>query len=267
MNALTVDSASTIRLGLFFLVFLMLALSEIRWPRRRLSVRRSRRWIANIGLSVINSIAVRMLIPFAGVASALWAQDVGFGLFNQLNWSAWLELLLFILLFDLTIYWQHRIFHMVPVFWRFHRVHHTDEDYDLTTGNRFHPVSILISATLKIGLVVLLGASAVAILAAEILLNLTSMFNHSNIRLPPQVDSLLRRIVVTPDMHRIHHSRDNVEHSRNFGFNFSFWDRIFGSYMQNPKQAQEHMGIGIIGYEGASTRSLIPLIFQPFRKE
>jgi sterol desaturase/sphingolipid hydroxylase (fatty acid hydroxylase superfamily) len=265
MNALTADSATGIRLALFMLAFVILALSELRWPRRQLSVPRFRRWFANITLSVVNSMFIRLLVPFAGVVAALWAQENGIGLFNQLGWPVWLELALFVLLFDLTIYWQHRIFHMVPILWRFHRVHHTDADYDLTTGSRFHPVSILISALLKIGLVVLMGASAVAILVAEILLNLTSMFNHSNIQLPPKADSLLRKVVVTPDMHRIHHSQDNVEHNRNFGFNFSFWDRLFGSYRQDAREDQKYMDIGIIGFEGSDTYSLIPLILQPFR--
>jgi sterol desaturase/sphingolipid hydroxylase (fatty acid hydroxylase superfamily) len=155
---------------------------------------------------------------------------------------------------------------MVPVLWRFHRVHHSDEDYDLTTGNRFHPISILISTTLKIGLVILLGASAIAILTAEILLNLTSMFNHSNIRLPARADGILRFFIVTPDMHRIHHSQNRIEHNRNFGFNFSVWDRLFGSYLQDAEQDQETMEIGITGITGIPTRRLLPLLAQPFKE-
>lgn len=265
MNALTADSASGIRLGLFLLVFLALALSEVKWPRRRFCIKRSQRWVANIGLGVVNSIFIRLVVPFAGVVSALWAQEHGLGLLNQLQWSTWIELLLFVFLFDFTIYWQHRVFHLVPVLWLFHRVHHTDEDYDLTTGNRFHPVSILISALLKAGLVILLGASAIAILTAEVLLNLTSMFNHSNIRLPPSVDMVLRKVIVTPDMHRIHHSRNEMEHNRNFGFNFSFWDRVFGSYLRYPARSQEHLEIGICGFEGTATRSLLRLLIQPWQ--
>ena len=267
MNVLSADSASGIRLGLFLLVFLILAMSEVRWPRRQLTAGRSQRWAANIGLSFFNSFVIKTLIPFSGVVSSLWAQEQGFGLFNQLGWSGWFEFLLFILLFDLTIYWQHRVFHMLPVLWRFHRVHHTDEDYDLTTGTRFHPISILISTILKIGLVIVSGASPLAILSAEIILNLTSMFNHSNICLPKQVDRVLRKIVVTPDMHRIHHSQEKIEHNCNFGFNFSFWDRFFGSYLQDSGQAQENMAIGIVDYQGSATRSLFSLFLQPFRSE
>ena len=266
MNAITADAASGIRLGLFLLVFLILALSELRWPRRHLLAGRAQRWATNIGLSVINSIAIRLLIPFAGVASALWAQDLGIGLFNQLDLPSSLELLLFVLFFDCAIYWQHRVFHRVPVLWLLHRVHHTDEDYDLTTGNRFHPGSILVSAAIKVALVILLGASALAILTAEVLLNLTSMFNHSNIRLPGAVDRILRILIVTPDMHRIHHSQDEAEHNRNFGFNFSFWDRLFGSYQQNPILSQEEMPLGISGFQGSSTRRIGSLLLQPLRK-
>lgn len=267
MNVLPADSASAIRLFLFLLMFLVLALSEVRWPRRQLSNTRTHRWIANLGLSFLNSFMLRMLIPIAGVGSALWAEANEFGLFNQLPWMPWIELIIFVLLFDLTIYWQHRVFHWIPLLWRFHRVHHTDEDYDLTTGNRFHPVSILISAVLKVALVILLGASALAILVAEVVLNLTSMFNHSNIRLPQSVDRILRYLIVTPDMHRIHHSKDRVEHNRNFGFNFSFWDRLFGSYLEVPGESHESMEIGIKGYAGSRTRNLGSLLIQPLERE
>lgn len=267
MNALTADSASSIRLGLFLLVFLVLALSEVKWPRRQLKTTRSQRWSANILLSIVNSILIRLLVPFAGVASALWANENNIGLLNQLNLSVWVELIIFVVLFDFTIYWQHRVFHIVPVLWRFHRVHHTDEDYDLTTGSRFHPVSVLISALLKAVLAIALGASAVAVLTAEILLNLTSMFNHSNIALPYTVDKALRKIMVTPDMHRIHHSQNNTEHDRNFGFNFSFWDRLFGSYLESPEKSQESMPLGIAGFTGGGTRNLLPLLLQPLHKK
>ena len=267
MSALSAESALGIRLGLFMLVFLLLAMSEARWPRRQLTLGRSQRWATNIGLSFFNSIAIRTLIPFSGFASSLWAQEHGFGLFNHLDWSVWFEFLLFILLFDLTIYWQHRVFHMLPMLWRFHRVHHTDEDFDLTTGTRFHPISILISASLKIGLAIVSGASPLAILSAEIILNLTSMFNHSNIFLPKAVDRVLRKIIVTPDMHRIHHSQERIEHNCNFGFNFSFWDRCFGSYLLDAGQTQEHMTIGIVDYKGPANRSLLSLFLQPFRSE
>jgi len=267
MNALTADSASAIRLLIFLLVFSILAFSELIWPRRHLSSFRSQRWIANIGLSILNSLVVRLLIPIAGVGTAFWAESNGIGLFNHLPWPLWIELIVFVLVFDLTIYWQHRVFHWIPLLWRFHRVHHTDEDYDITTGSRFHPISILISAVLKVVLVILMGASAFAILFAEVILNLTSMFNHGNIRLPRSVDKALRYAVVTPDMHRIHHSQDSSEHNQNFGFNFTFWDRLFGSYIENSKQPQESMPIGISGYTGIQTRNLWALILQPVKQE
>lgn len=266
MNALTVDSATSIRLGLFLAAFLILALAELRWPRRKLSLGRIQRWPANIGLVVCNSLVVRLLVPVAGVASALLAAQHGWGLFNLLALPWWLEILLFILVFDLTIYWQHRVFHGVPLLWRFHRIHHMDQDYDLTTGNRFHPVSIMLSALLKVGLVLVMGASATAILIAESVLNLSSMFNHSNLALPSPIEKFLRRVIVTPDMHRIHHSTDPLEHNRNFGFNFSFWDRVFRTYQHLPSQAQETMPIGLTGFTGPTTRHLTSLLIAPFSR-
>ena len=172
----------------------------------------------------------------------------------------------FVLLFDLTIYFQHRLFHIVPVFWRLHRMHHTDVDYDVTTGNRFHPVSILLSSVIKLGLVVCLGPLPIAIVLAEILLNATSMFNHSNISIPVAADKVLRNIIVTPDMHRIHHSVDQLEHNRNFGFNFPWWDRLFGTYQQRPKLGQQEMEIGIAGFRDPESAGLLGLLLQPLKK-
>ena len=263
MNSLTTDLESGLRLGLFALMFLVLAMAEVRWPRRTLDSSRRQRWTTNLGLSLANSLILRLLVPIAGVAGAVWASDRGVGLFNLLIMPAWLEIALFILLFDLTIYGQHRLFHAIPLLWRLHRVHHTDEDYDLTTGNRFHPASILLSALIKLALIVVLGPSALAVLLAEVILNLMSMFNHSNVSLPPAIDRILRIVIVTPDMHRIHHSRDQTEHNRNFGFNFSFWDRMLGTYLEAPKVSQKSMLLGIDGFTGKTTRSIPALLKQP----
>lgn len=266
MNTLTPDIENWVRLGLFALMFLVLALAEIRWPRRPLKLARKQRWATNLGLSVVNSLLLRLLVPIAGVAGAVWAADRGIGLFNLLALPTWLEIALFIMLFDLIIYGQHRLFHAVPFLWRLHRVHHTDEDYDLTTGNRFHPLSILLSALIKLMLIVTLGASALAVLLAEIILNLMSMFNHSNVRLPRAADRILRVVIVTPDMHRIHHARDKIEHNRNFGFNFSFWDRMLGTYLEGSKLSQDSMPLGIAGFDGKATRTLPALLKQPLLK-
>lgn len=264
MNNITFDTEVIIRLILFTLFFALLAVAELIWPRRPTNSFRGQRWLANLGLSVLNTFTVRLIIPVAGVTAALWAQDSGIGLFNLVAWSTWLELVLFVVLFDLTVYWQHRIFHWLQPLWRLHRVHHTDEGYDLTTGVRFHPLSILLSAALKTGLAVILGASAAAVLVAELLLNLTSLFNHSNVRLPAWLDNILRLVVVTPDMHRVHHSTNFTEHSRNFGFSLSCWDRLFGTYLQDPLCPRATMPTGIDGYSGVRTRGLLALLIQPF---
>ncbi|HAJ76846.1 MAG TPA: hypothetical protein DCM64_10365 [Gammaproteobacteria bacterium] len=267
MNSITVDTESAIRLGIFFGVFLLLAVAELVWPRRQPLRGKLHRWFTNITLSAFNSVLVRLLLPLAGVASASFAQQRGWGLFNVLEFPAWLEIALFVLLFDVTIYWQHRIYHLVPPLWRLHRVHHTDVDYDLTTGNRFHPLSFLLSSLIKIALVFLLGASVVAILISELLLNATSMFNHSNLRLPLALDNGLRKIIVTPDMHRIHHSVDPAEYNRNFGFNFTWWDYLFGSYLHSPQQAQASMPIGVAGFHGPHSSQLHRLLVQPLHKD
>ncbi len=265
MNNLVADSETSLRLLAFLLVFATLALAELYLPRRQLSVARSRRWFANIGLSLFNTALVRVLIPLAGVAGAIWAEEQHWGLFNVWQLPAWLSVLLFLLLFDLTIYLQHRLFHWQPILWRMHRMHHTDPDYDLTTGNRFHPGSILLSALIKFALVLALGPSPLAVVLAEVLLNVTSMFNHSNIRLPSAVDRALRLVLVTPDMHRVHHSVEEREYSNNFGFNFPWWDRLFGTYLAQPHAGHEKMAIGIRGFPPAASTSIAQLLVQPLK--
>ena len=220
MNNLIADSESSIRLIIFLGMFPLLAIAEVLFPRRKPAYSKPKRWLSNLSISALNTLVVRISFPIAGVAAALLAQDRHWGLLNQLPVAPWRNILVFLLLFDLAIYWQHRLFHVVPLLWRFHRVHHTDVDYDLTTGSRFHPCSILISAAIKIALVIVMGASAAAILIAEVVLNVTAMFNHSNLKLPQSMDHKLRKILVTPDMHRIHHSTYSIEHNANFAFNF-----------------------------------------------
>lgn len=266
MNNLIADSESSIRLAIFLGMFLLLAIAEVLFPRRKPAYSKPKRWLSNLGISALNTLVVRISFPIAGVAAAMLAQDRQWGLLNQLPLAAWLNILVFLLLFDLAIYWQHRLFHVVPWLWRFHRMHHTDVDYDLTTGSRFHPCSILISAAIKIALVIVLGASAAAILTAEVVLNVTAMFNHSNLKLPQSMDHKLRKILVTPDMHRIHHSTDSIEHNANFGFNFPWWDRIFGSYLDQPKMSHEDMDIGITGFQDRKSIDIFPLLIQPFTK-
>ncbi|MBQ14243.1 MAG: sterol desaturase family protein [Gammaproteobacteria bacterium] len=265
MNNLLADSESSVRLAIFLGVFLLLASAELRYPRRTLAHSKLQRWLSNIGISALNTVLIRITLPIAGVAAALLAQDQQWGILHLIQLPPLLGILVFVAVFDLTIYWQHRLFHVVPLLWRFHRVHHTDMDYDLTTGNRFHPVSILISSAIKIMLVLIMGALPTSILIAEVLLNVTSMFNHSNLKLPSKVDSMLRKILVTPDMHRIHHSTDEFEHNQNFGFNFSWWDRLFNSYLEQANTAHETLDIGITGMQDRESLQLLTMLLQPFR--
>ncbi|MEX2129963.1 MAG: sterol desaturase family protein [Pseudohongiellaceae bacterium] len=266
MNALVSDAESTLRLLVFLGVLLVLALLEWRFPRRPLHYSRPRRWFTNFGISFLNTAIVRVLLPIVGVGAALLAAERGWGLFNVLAVSAWLSIPLFLLVFDLTIYFQHRLFHLIPVLWRLHRMHHTDPDYDVSTGNRFHPLSILLSSLIKLALTVILGPPAVAVVIAEVLLNATSMFNHSNVYLPLWLDRRLRLLIVTPDMHRVHHSIDSLEHNRNFGFNFPWWDRLFGTYQDQPQLGHEAMQIGIAGFEDDRSVKLTSLLVQPLQK-
>lgn len=266
MSSYVLDTEAPLRFAVFICIFVLLAGLERLYPRRSLRFTRGRRWTANLGLSVLNTLLVRFLVPLAGVGAALLAQERGWGLFNWLELPGWITVGVFLLVFDLTIYLQHRLFHWQPVLWRMHRMHHTDPDYDLTTGNRFHPGSILISAAIKLGLVFVLGPLPIAIVLAEILLNATSMFNHSNIHLPQPLDKLLRRIVVTPDMHRVHHSMDPIEHNRNFGFNFSWWDRIFGTYQDQPRSSHADLVIGIKGFQDGEPANILKLLVQPLKQ-
>jgi sterol desaturase/sphingolipid hydroxylase (fatty acid hydroxylase superfamily) len=255
-----------VRLSVFLGVFLILAVAERLRPRRVWSHSWQKRWINNIALGAFNSACLRLLAPFSGTVFAAMVQENNWALVNLSTLPTLLSILLFVVIFDLTIYWQHRLFHWLKPLWVFHRVHHTDLDYDLTTGNRFHPVSIVISMAIKLVLVLALGALPVAILIAEVLLNVTSMFNHSNIRLPAGVDRVLRLIIVTPDMHRVHHSVVEAEHGRNFGFNFSCWDRLFGSYLESPALPQESLVIGIEGFAQDRSVRVDSLLLQPFWK-
>ena len=266
MNSLIADSEATLRLVAFFSVLIVLICLEMFYPRRQLQLPRAQRWFSNIGISVLNTLFVKLVFPVAGIGAAILAQQKQWGLLNHLEISHWVGVVLFLLVFDLTIYFQHRLFHTVPLLWRLHRMHHTDVDYDVTTGNRFHPVSILLSSMIKFMLVILMGAAPIAVLIAEVLLNATAMFNHSNLKIPLRLDRILRLFVVTPDMHRIHHSVDESEHSHNFGFNFPWWDRLFGTYQAEPGLGHESMEIGIRGFRNLRSANLLWLLMQPLTK-
>ncbi|MGL6209598.1 MAG: sterol desaturase family protein [Paracoccaceae bacterium] len=237
-----------LRLSVFLGLFAVFAALEALLPRRARVQPRAGRWSTNLAIVVIDTVALRafaLLLPALAIGAALDAWRHGWGLFNQVAWPLWQEVLLAILILDFAIWAQHWLTHKVPVFWRFHRVHHADRDMDVTTGLRFHPVEILASMGLKIGLVYALGPQAIAVLLFEVLLNGTSLFNHANIRLPGWLDRVVRLVLVTPDMHRVHHSVIRAEHDSNFGFALSIWDRIFGTYRAQPMGGHEAMQVGL----------------------
>jgi sterol desaturase/sphingolipid hydroxylase (fatty acid hydroxylase superfamily) len=254
-----------LRLAVFLSVLVAMALWELATPRRRQEIPRVIRWTNNLGLVVIDTIVLRLSFPILAVGLAVIAQDRGWGLFNIIEAPEWVAVLVSIIVLDLVIYLQHVMFHAVPALWRLHRMHHADLEIDVTTGLRFHPVEILLSMGIKLAVVVALGPPAVAVLIFEVLLNATAMFNHSNIRLPMLVDRFLRLIVVTPDMHRIHHSIIPEETNSNFGFNLPWWDRLLGTYKAQPKAGHEGMTIGIEQFRTGRDLWLDRMLVQPIK--
>ena len=240
---------TTLRLGVFFGIFLGMALWERGAPMRALATPRPRRWATNWGISVIDAAMVRLVFGAAAAGAALDAAAGGWGLFNRTPLPGWLEIMLTLLVLDLAIWLQHVLTHKIPLLWRLHRVHHADRDVDVTTAIRFHPVEIALSMCIKIGLVYALGAPVSAVIAFEILLNGMAMFNHSNVKMPAHLDRALRLLLVTPDMHRVHHSVDRAEHDANYGFNLSVWDRLLGTYVPQPTQGHRAMTIGLAPYQ------------------
>jgi len=234
-----------IRLGFFFGVFAAMALWELVAPRREPGVAKARRWTSNLGIVFLNTALVRLLFPTTAVALALTAHAQGWGVLNHLDLPAWLEIVAAVVALDFAIWLQHVTFHAVPALWRLHRVHHADLDFDVTTGTRFHPFEILLSMAIKFAAILVLGPSAAAVLVFEVVLNASSMFNHGNVRLALALDRVLRLVLVTPDMHRVHHSIEDHETNSNFGFNLSLWDRLFGTYKAQPDAGHERMTIGI----------------------
>ncbi len=255
-----------IRLGAFAGVLALLAAAEMLAPRRRQAIGRGQRWPANLGLVALDTLLVRLLFPVAAVGAAILAEERGWGLFNLLALPAWVEIAAAVILLDLLVYGQHVLFHAVPALWRVHRVHHADLEFDATTGLRFHPVEIILSMVIKMAAVVLLGAAALAVLIFEVLLNATAMWSHSNIRLPLGLDRLIRRVIVTPDMHRTHHSIIPRETHSNFGFNLACWDRLFGTYRPQPEKGHEGMTIGIPQFRSPGELRLDRMLLQPFRR-
>jgi len=256
-----------IRLGAFTGILAMMALWEWLSPGRNQEIGRARRWPSNLGIVALDTVVVRLVYPAAAVGTALLAEARGWGLFQVLEAPTWLAIAASVILLDLAIYLQHVLFHAVPVLWRLHRMHHADLEFDVTTGLRFHPIEILLSMGIKLGVVAALGTPAVAVLVFEVLLNATSMFNHGNVRLPARIDRALRWIVVTPEMHRVHHSVVPRETNSNFGFNLPWWDRLFGTYRAQPAAGHEGMTIGIAQFREPSELRLDRMLIQPFRDD
>src|SRR6266702_1373399 len=254
-----------IRLGAFAGVFVVMAIWEFLTPRRPQAIGRNWRWPNNLGVVAVDVLLVRILLPITAVGLALFAEAHAFGLFNIIALPMWVAIIASVILLDLAIYLQHVLFHAVPALWRLHRMHHADLEFDVTTGLRFHPIEILLLMLIKLAVVAAIGAPAVAVMIFEVLLNATSIFNHSNVRIPGPLDRLLRWLVVTPDMHRLHHSVDVRETNSNFGFNLPWWDHCFGTYRPQPAAGHETMTIGIEQFRDPSELRLDRMLLQPFR--
>lgn len=258
-----------IRLAIFLALFMLFALLEHYVPRRSQKHSRFSRWSTNWGITIINSLTLRVLsigLPLLAVGAAVDASNAGYGLFNLLEWSFLLEAILCIFIMDFAIWAQHVFTHKIPFLWRMHRVHHADVEMDVTTAIRFHPAEIAFSMILKIGIVYLIGPSVLTVILFEIMLSGMALFNHANIKISTVFDSVLRKILVTPDMHRIHHSRNRLEHDSNYGFSLSVWDRIFGTYRENPKMGHGKMTIGL-EWQNDSPTKLGWSLWLPFQRK
>ncbi|MGH9320799.1 MAG: sterol desaturase family protein [Vicinamibacteria bacterium] len=252
------------RLSVFVVVFAAMALWELAFPRRPLTTSKLRRWLRNLVIVGLDALAVRILFPAGAVGLAWLARERGFGLLNAVALPTWVEFSLSFLALDFVVYSQHVLFHAVPTLWRLHMVHHADLDFDVTTGNRFHPIEILLSMVIKGAVIAALGPPVLSVLAFEALLNATAMFNHANVRIPAGIDRVLRFLLVTPDMHRVHHSTVPVETNSNFGFNFPWWDRLLGTYRPEPRAGHEGMNIGLRQFRDPARLTLPRLLSLPF---
>jgi sterol desaturase/sphingolipid hydroxylase (fatty acid hydroxylase superfamily) len=255
-----------IRLVIFAGVFACIASWEFFAPRRITQFSRRERWPANLGLALTNVLVVRILTPTATVGIAIWVNAQHWGLLNQLTLPTGVEIVLSVMLLDMLIYFQHRLFHVLPFFWKFHRMHHTDLEFDTTTALRFHPIEIAISVLIKTLMVLILGPPILAVLYFEILLNATAMFNHGNIRVPLALDRILRTVLVTPDMHRVHHSVVGKETNSNYGFNLPWWDKLFNTYRAQPEAGHVDMQIGLSQFPEAKELGYLRMLAQPFQK-
>ena len=253
-----------IRLGFFCSIFFLVAIWEQLAPRRALTTSKKMRWFSNLAITFLNPLLLRLVFPVLAINMALIARERGWGLLNNFDLPYGLDLVVGIIVLDLTIYLQHVMFHAIPIFWRLHMMHHADLDYDLTTGLRFHPIEILLSMGIKVSVVAILGPPVAAVLIFEIILNSAALFNHGNVSLPKKLDRILRYIIVTPDMHRVHHSVIIRETNSNYGFNLPWWDRLFGTYCDQPAKGHTDMNIGLAQFREPQKLTLPWLLALPF---
>ena len=266
INELFITYEKEIRMSFFFGMLIIMAIWEVLAPRRALTVSKAVRWVNNLGLVFFNSFLIRVLFPAAAVGVAAFASENGWGIFNYYQVPFWLAVVISVIIMDFIIYLQHVMVHAVPALWRLHRIHHADLDFDVTTGARFHPIEIILSMLIKFATIIVLGPPIIAVVIFEVLLNAMAMFNHANVRLPLGLDKVLRWFVVTPDMHRVHHSVEDDEANSNFGFNLPWWDRLFGTYRDQPRNGHNGMTIGIRKYREPKQVSWLPgMLLLPFK--
>jgi sterol desaturase/sphingolipid hydroxylase (fatty acid hydroxylase superfamily) len=266
MENFLVNYGVGLRLFIFIAILFGMSAWELRLPKRNLTVLKSRRWVANLGIMSIGSILVVIVIPISGYVFAEFLADRGIGLFNMSKFNPIFAFVVSFLVLDFVVYLQHRAFHKYFILWKLHQVHHTDMDFDTTTGIRFHPVEIFLSMLIKFSVIAILGVPALAFFVFEVFLNGTSLFNHGNVRMPKRVDRLLRKFVVTPDMHRVHHSVIREELNSNFGFNLPWWDYMWKTYVVQPEMGHDGMTIGLAGYRDEKELGLVKLLAMPFVK-
>ena len=256
-----------IRLGVFISLFLVLAVLEFLAPRRQLKPLKPKRWFTNWAIIIIDSFIMSLIPIIAAVLAARWASENGYGLFNIINMPEWLTILACVIILDFAIWFSHVASHKIPILWKVHRMHHSDVDIDVTTAIRFHPIEIILSMLWKILVVVLLGAPAISVIIFEIVLNGAAMFNHSNMKIPLSIDRVLRLFIVTPDMHRVHHSIIHNETDSNYGFNLAIWDRLFKTYIDQPRDGHDHMAIGLEEWQDEKPSDLLWTLKVPFIKQ
>ncbi len=264
MKEYILTNEASIRAASFFGIFIVVALWELVGPRRKLSVSKGLGWINNLGIVFFNTLLLRFLVPLMAVGLAIMAEEENWGLLNNIAINSYVKMFHAVLILNLIIYLQHVMFHTFPLLWRLHRMHHTDLDFDVTTGSRFHPIEIILSMIIKMLIVAALGAPPVAVVIFEVLLNATAMFNHGNIRIHINADRILRLLVVTPDMHRVHHSVKPDETNSNYGFNFPWWNRLLGTYKAQPEDNHLKMTIGLNQFRESRYLRFHWLLIQPF---